>query len=215
MVLGIDTSGKNLGLALCDKSEIISSSLTKPGLKHGEIIQQMIEEFLSDNKADFNSLSGVSVTLGPGSFTGLRIGLAVAKGYCYALNIPITGISTLQAAAEVADVCSEKVIVVLNARKDEFYWASFDCSGDSAKRLSEDTISSFNDLKKKIDETSAFVASSHLEPLFSSMDVLNKRYYNIDLNLAVPASRLGEHDFSKKRNPDVSTLVPFYLRTEF
>jgi len=215
MVLGIDTSGKNLGLALCDRSEIIGSSLTKPGLKHGEIIQNMIEEFLSDNKIRFGDLTGISVTLGPGSFTGLRIGLAVAKGYCYALDIPVTGISTLQAAAEAADVCSEKVIVVLNARKDEFYWASFDCSGDSARRLSKDTISSFNNLKKKIDETSVFVASSHLEPLFSSMDVLNKRYYNDDLNLAVPASRLGEHDFSKNRNLDASTLVPFYLRTEF
>ena len=79
MVLGIDTSGENLGLALSNQGKLIASSLTKPGLRHGGIIQQMIDGFLKGSGLGFSDLTGISVTLGPGSFTGLRIGLAAVK----------------------------------------------------------------------------------------------------------------------------------------
>lgn len=94
MVLGIDTSGENLGLAICQDGDIMFSSLSRPGLRHGEIIQKVTKDFLLKNRISFNDLSGVSVTIGPGSFTGLRIGLSAAKGYSYSLGIPLAGVST-------------------------------------------------------------------------------------------------------------------------
>ena len=81
MILAIDTSGQNLGLALAANGECVSSLLLKPGLKHGEILQNTIAEFIDKAGVDFDKLTAIASTLGPGSFTGLRIGLAAAKAY--------------------------------------------------------------------------------------------------------------------------------------
>lgn len=213
MVLGIDTSGKNLGLAICHDGQLLCSSLSKPGLRHGEILQRVLRDFLSDNKIGFEDLTGLSVTIGPGSFTGLRIGLAAAKGYSYSLQIPLAGVSALLAGAYAYSDFGRKVVVVIDARRNEYYWAIFDCSGKYPIRRSEDSIGSLSDLKKMASEDIIFFGPSHLQALFLSEIKRCEYHISDDFNLAIIASYLGEQDIMKGRNVDTATVVPFYLRS--
>jgi tRNA threonylcarbamoyladenosine biosynthesis protein TsaB len=215
MVLGIDTSAENLGLAICRDGNIIFSSLSRPGLRHGEILQKVMDDFLFERGVDFSDLTGVSVTIGPGSFTGLRIGLSAAKGYSYSLGIPLAGVSTLLAGAYAHSNLDRKVLVVIDAKRKEFYWAIFDCSDRYPKRLSRDSIGSLGDLREMASENVIFFGPSHLEELFLS-EIKNCEYHvSDDFNLAITASRLGEQDIINGRNIDTATVVPFYLRSRF
>ncbi|MCD6163360.1 MAG: tRNA (adenosine(37)-N6)-threonylcarbamoyltransferase complex dimerization subunit type 1 TsaB [candidate division Zixibacteria bacterium] len=215
MILGIDTSGKNLGLALCNDGEILSSSLTSPGLRHGEIIQQMTGDFLKDSGVGFSDITGISVALGPGSFTGLRIGLAAAKGCSYASQNQLAGISTLLAGAFEFANCERKVVSIIDARRDEVYWAAFDCAGDFPKRLVPDSAASLSDLRKITEDNAIFSGPSHLAERFKS-DVGSYEYRSNDkYNLAIPASVIGEKDINNGKNLDLASAVPIYIRSDF
>ena len=212
MVLGIDTSGKNLGLAICHDGQVLYSSLSKPGLRHGEILQKVLKDFLSSNEIGFRDLTGVSVTIGPGSFTGLRIGLAAAKGYSYSLQIPLACVSALLAGAYAYSNFGKKVVVVIDARRNEYYWSMFDCSGKYPIRRSEDSIGSLSDLKEMASEDIIFFGPSYLEKLFLAEIKRCEYHVSDDFNLAIIASCLGEQDIIKGKNVDTATVVPLYLR---
>lgn len=213
MVLGIDTSGKNLGLAICHDGQLLYSSLSKPGLRHGEILQNVLENFLSGNGISFRDLTGISVTIGPGSFTGLRIGLTAAKGYSYSLQIPLAGVSALLAGAYAYSKFGRRVVVVIDARRNEYYWAIFDCSGKYPIRRSEDSIGSLSDLKEMASEDVIFFGPSHMQKLFLSEIKHCEYHISDDFNLAIIASWLGEQDIINGRNVDTATVVPLYLRS--
>lgn len=215
MILGIDTSGKNLGLAVCSQGKLTASSLTKPGLRHGEIVQKMIDGFFKEHDLCFDDLTGISVTLGPGSFTGLRIGLAAAKGYSYALQLPLTGVSTLLAGSAAFSQLSQKVVVVVDARRNEYYSAAFDCSDDLSLRLTPDRVGPLSSLKELADDNVVVFGPSYLKELFDSEIGLGEYYNNDDFNLAIPASLYGERDIKNGRNMDIDSLVPIYLRSDF
>ncbi len=213
--MGIDTSGENLGLAICQDGDIMFSSLSRPGLRHGEIIQKVTKDFLLKNRISFNDLSGVSVTIGPGSFTGLRIGLSAAKGYSYSLGIPLAGVSTLLAGAYAFANLDKRVFVVIDAKRKEYYWAIFDCSDEYPKRLSRDSVGSIADLKEMVSDDIIFFGPSHIEKLFLSEFEGCEYRVSDNFNLADTASYLGEQDIKNRRNIDAAVVVPFYLRSRF
>jgi tRNA threonylcarbamoyladenosine biosynthesis protein TsaB len=215
MVLGLDTSGKTLGLAVCAEGEIKGSRLLKPGLRHGEIIQKELNEFLGVCDLGFDDLTGIAVTLGPGSFTGLRIGLAAAKGYAYAKNIPLTGISTLYAGAHALANSAAKVIVFIDAFKDEVYYAVFDCSGDRPIRITPDDVASAGKLRADMDDSYVLFNPSPLKSKLHAEFESFKRCTGDDFNMAIPAAFRGEEDIKNNRILDFSSVVPFYIRTGF
>lgn len=215
MILAIDTSGKTLGLALCREDNIVSSRLLKTGLRHGEIIQRTIGEFLDDSDLHLTDLSGIAVTLGPGSFTGLRIGLAAAKGYAYGLDLPLTGISTLFAGSHNFTSIDSKVIVIIDARKDEYYYAEFDCSTEEPSRLTADAAGNITQLTKSVDNNTILFGPSHLQEHFVALNGQSGYYISDDFNLAIPTARWGERKIKQNELLDVSTAVPVYIRAGF
>jgi tRNA threonylcarbamoyladenosine biosynthesis protein TsaB len=213
MILAIDTSGKNLGLALCHDGKIEASSLTRPGLKHGEILQDEIAGFLKKNDIAFGDLTGSSVTIGPGSFTGLRIGLAAAKGYAYALKIPLAGISTLLASAGHFKNISRPVMPVINARRQEFYYALFDCSGQVPKRLTPDAMGKLPESKESIKEDTIIFGSSELQEQLVAEFTCCDYHISDNFNLAGPAGLWGERKIIESDVLDLATAVPVYVRS--
>jgi tRNA threonylcarbamoyladenosine biosynthesis protein TsaB len=212
MILAIDTSGQNLGLALANQGRIVASLLLNPGLKHGEILQNCIAKFLNEAETKLSELSGLAVTMGPGSFTGLRIGLAAAKGYCYALNLPLAGLSTLEAGANAFANTPRPVVVIFDARRNEFYWATFNCSGDIPARLSGDSVGPMSDLKDLAKSGAIFFGPAALQNQFSEhLGVLDYRP-NDDFNLAIPTTLYGEKDIQRNRALDRNEVVPIYIR---
>jgi tRNA threonylcarbamoyladenosine biosynthesis protein TsaB len=212
MILAIDTSGQNLGLALVKDDRAAFSILLKPGLKHGEILQNSVAEFLEKSDATLGDLRAIAVTLGPGSFTGLRIGLAAVKGYSYALNIPITGLSALEAGAHAIKNTSQPVVVFFDAKRDEIYWAAFDCSGDFPIRISPDTVGPLNDLKELAENRAILFGPASMQDqsqkLFGTVDYRS----NDDYNLAIPTALRGQIDIGRNLTLERAELVPIYLR---
>ena len=215
MILGIDTSGTALGLALCKDGKITASLLTKPGLRHGEILQQNIDSFLHDNGFSLSDLTAIAVTLGPGSFTGLRIGLAAAKGYAFALNLPLTGISTLLAGAYKFSDFSKEVVVIIDARREEFYYATFDCSKKLPVRLTEDKAGKLESVLKSTDSDIIIFGPSHLKEHFVAETGQSDYYISDDYNLAEAAALAGEGQIAAGDILDRANAVPCYIRTGF
>ena len=99
-ILAIETTTKNCSVALFDDAKQLAlKELVSEGYSHSEQLTIFIEEVLSEVKISINNLNAIALSMGPGSYTGLRIGTSTAKGLCYSLDIPLIAISTLKAMA--------------------------------------------------------------------------------------------------------------------
>lgn len=154
IILGLDTATPTASVALVKDGKLIAeefydrsgktaqTSLAQPKGNHAEIILPLIDSVLAREKVSLKDLSGIAVSIGPGSFTGLRIALATVKGIAYDWGVPVVGVSTLLAnAARVKDhtgiICS-----LLDARKQEVYAAIYDRRGESLAPLSDERVCS-------------------------------------------------------------------------
>ena len=138
-VLGIDTSAVVCSVALISDDVVLSSKTVSDGLTHSETLLPLIKEILEEGDISVSDLDAIAVSHGPGSFTGLRIGISAVKGLAVSSNIPCIGVSTLEAMAMNA-LDQEGAIVspVMDARRGEFYNAIFQVRNHSLVRLCED-----------------------------------------------------------------------------
>lgn len=190
LILGIDTSGHTASAAVCDENRVLAQSSVRTKLTHSQIILPMAKRVLADAGLTLDDIDGIAAAKGPGSYTGLRIGLAAVKGISFANGCKCAGISTLEALAYNFLGMDCYVCPVMSARQNLVYNALFQVSGRRVTRLCDDRIISVEDLAAELegdnivyygagdyaDEMSArspervFSAPPHLkEPLASSL----------------------------------------------
>jgi tRNA threonylcarbamoyladenosine biosynthesis protein TsaB len=104
---------------------ILCKEMAEQGYSHAEKLHVFIEEILKETQVSFQEIKAVAVSKGPGSYTGLRIGVSTAKGLCYALGIPLLSVDTLQVLAQQVAVSSGLIIPMIDARRMEVYSAVF------------------------------------------------------------------------------------------
>ena len=140
LILGIETSAKACSAALCRDGELLAQSYERTGLTHSRTLLPMIENMLSNTETPKNAIDAIAVAQGPGSFTGIRIGISTAKGLCWGLGIPAVGVSTLEAMAQSARFVPEGTIVcpAMDARRNQLYNALFTVQNGALVRLTED-----------------------------------------------------------------------------
>jgi tRNA threonylcarbamoyladenosine biosynthesis protein TsaB len=128
LFLLLDTSRKSCSVALCRGAELVYKTAFAPGMKASERLHIMIAECFEASDFQLSDLSAVAVSIGPGSYTGLRIGLSAAKGFCLSLDIPLIAIPTLQQLAAVAfeNHPDGTYISMIDARRDEVYAGMYD-----------------------------------------------------------------------------------------
>ncbi len=128
LLLAFDTSTPAVTVALHDGAQVLVSHTVVDARRHGELLAPGIARVLADASRSASDLTGIAVGVGPGPFTGLRIGLMTARAMGDALNIPVTGVCTLDVIA--AAIASEQpFLVATDARRREVYWATYDVSG--------------------------------------------------------------------------------------
>ena len=147
-VLGLDCAGKTAGVAVCQDEQLVYESRLCAGFTHSETLLCLCEEALRACRLCVQELSLLAVTAGPGSFTGLRIGLAVAKGLAFPHDIPCAGVSTLESLAFCAPPAGS-CVCALDARRGEVYWAAFDL--ESHARLAPDAASPVKELAQFVE----------------------------------------------------------------
>ena len=136
IVLSLDTSLTACSAAVVEpgaEGRVISASYCEPGRGHAEILLDMIDGVMSDAGTDFEDIDRQIVTVGPGSFTGVRVGLSAARGFRIAHDIPICGLSTMQAIAANLSIsktftAASPVAVIINARRRQAYGQVFDAA---------------------------------------------------------------------------------------
>ena len=112
VVLGIDSSDRFISVGLTDASTVLISQSSDPEDRNKNLLHQFIVDTLKAARVTLDDIDGVSIAIGPGSFTGLRVGLAVAKGICWARHLSLAGVSSLMAVAACARKTTEKILAV-------------------------------------------------------------------------------------------------------
>ncbi len=130
LILAIDTATMVSSVAVADEKKLLAELTVQTRLTHSETLLPHIQQVLQMAGVEKKQLSAVAISLGPGSFTGLRIGLAAAKAIAYGLNIPIIGISTTEALAWHYPVPGVKIVPFIDAQKGNVYSAVYSWQGD-------------------------------------------------------------------------------------
>ena len=140
LILALDTSAKPVSCALADGEKVIAEFYANSGLTHSQTLMPMIENLLNVAGKSVSQLDAIAVNVGPGSFTGVRIGVSAAKGIAFTHQIPCISVSTLESMAEKTSVFSDAVICCLmDARCQQVYSALFEKDGEgNVNRLSDD-----------------------------------------------------------------------------
>lgn len=127
LILNIDTALDTASVCLAKDDVILQTAFSKNQKDHASWLHPAINELLQKNKLSVSELSAVAVSIGPGSYTGLRIGLSAAKGFCYTLNIPLITVNTLKIlAAAVREQAKDLIVPAIDARRMEIFTAVYE-----------------------------------------------------------------------------------------
>src|SRR5918996_451671 len=174
IILGIDTATAIASVALVEDGKLTAEEIqnnpgksstgtvAQPRGNHAEIVLPLIQSILTHARVAVADLSGIAVSIGPGSFTGLRVGLATAKGIAYECGLPLVGVSTLHANAARVPNFDGIICSLLDARKNEVYFALFRGEADQIKRITEDAISPISDALEQVMKCEDAVSGSLL-----------------------------------------------------
>lgn len=209
MILSIDSSAVSASVALTENGSVIKSEFINTGLTHSETLMPMIKRVMSG--VDLSSLDAIAVTVGPGSFTGVRIGVATVKGLAFAHNIPCIGVSTLEAIAYNFMDKNCVVCAVMDARRMQFYNAVFRINNGVVTRLCDDRAIDINDLRENISEyENVIIAGDGAKLCYDNINLDNVTLADDAhiLQNAVSVALCTKH----KEKISHSALVPVYLR---
>lgn len=222
LILNIETSTEVCSVALAKNGGLLFEKESTEGLNHSELLTVFIEEVLQTNEVAAETIDAVAVSKGPGSYTGLRIGVSVAKGLCYALNKPLIAVSTVDAMGKYTarnpgkyglKLTGENILFcpMIDARRMEVYTSIYDGSGQqiepiTAKIIDETSFSSYlqqhkilffgNGAKKCRDKL------THPNALFEGPVKASARFM-------LP---LAQEKYNNKEFEDVAYFEPFYLK---
>jgi tRNA threonylcarbamoyladenosine biosynthesis protein TsaB len=149
IVLGIDTATNGLGVALAGPDGTISETTTDIARQHSQGLLPTVEWLLQHSNLTLDDLDAVAVTVGPGSFTAVRIGVNTAKGLCMALDLPLVGFSALEAASGRIPCADRPVAVWFDAKRSEVYSGLYDTSGGHPVSLLDDEVGSPADMLER------------------------------------------------------------------
>ena len=149
-ILAFETSAKAASVALMDNGKLLGESYQNTGLTHSQTLMVMAEDMLKSCGFSVDNVEAVAVAAGPGSFTGVRIGVAAAKGLAWGAQLPCYGVSTLEAMARSLGVWDGYVVPAMDARRNQVYTAIFHAQKGVLTRVEEDMAISLAELGEKI-----------------------------------------------------------------
>ena len=139
-ILQIETSTTNCSIALSKNGETISLKEVSNGYSHAENLHVFIKEILAENKLEYSDLNAIAVSKGPGSYTGLRIGVSTAKGLCFSLDIPLISLETLEVLAQQVVAQEGFIVPMIDARRMEAYTKVFKATYEEARVIKAEIL---------------------------------------------------------------------------
>ena len=218
LILAFETSAKAASVALHDGKKLLGEAYQNTGMTHSQTLMVMAEDLLKQCGKTAADVTAVAVAEGPGSFTGVRIGAAAAKGFAWGAEIPCYGISTLEAMAESLGIYQGYVCPVMDARRAQVYNALFYVNQGEISRVAPDRAISLADLGAELNNLS--------EPVFLVGDGSNLCYNTLSEEVsrlvmppehrahqrAVGVAVLAARQAAQGLTPGGAELLPNYLR---
>ena len=218
LILAFETSAKAASVALMESTKLLGESYQNTGLTHSQTLMVMAEDVLKQCGKSAQDVQAVAVAEGPGSFTGVRIGVAAAKGYAWGKEIPCYGVSTLEAMAESLGIYEGFVCPVMDARRSQVYNALFYVNRGVVERHREDRAISLADLKDDLEHLDGPIylvgdgATLTYNTLKDSIDELilppEHRMHQRAVGVGLVAARMAAEGLA----PSGGELTPNYLR---
>lgn len=217
IILAIENTGICGSVALVCASHCIGEHSLQTRMTHSKRLLSSVAYLMEEAQLDWEQLDAIAISLGPGSFTGLRIGLSTVKGLSLASSIPLIGVPTLEAMASQFSYAAYQVCSVIDARKKEVYAALFQPeTNGSLQRLSADLVIPPEDLAKKITAPTLLIGDG--AELYSDLfkDILGANAIFPPPHLSFPrAVYIGFHAiplWEQKKFLDPASATPIYIR---
>ncbi len=207
IILGIDTTAVSCSAALVRDRQVLCEKTIHEGLTHSETLLPMIEELMEKTGLTCGDIDLFSCTAGPGSFTGVRIGVATIKGLAFARKKPCVGISTLESLAYNLRTHTGILSPVMDARRGQVYNALFRCEGGTLTRLTPDRATSLQELKNEL-------ATYGDTPIWLAGDGYAIAYPYLT-NEGIPLSQPDEAEIPQSGASTALLAYDAYLRGEF
>ncbi|MCX3060342.1 tRNA (adenosine(37)-N6)-threonylcarbamoyltransferase complex dimerization subunit type 1 TsaB [Streptomyces beihaiensis] len=201
LLLALDTATPAVTVALHDGTHVIASSTQVDARRHGELLLPAVDRVLDSAGLALDAVTDIAVGIGPGPYTGLRVGLMTADTFGLALGVPVHGVCTLDALAYEADVERGPFVVATDARRKEVYWARY---ADSRTRLSDPAVDRPADIADQVSHLPAVGAGALLYP-----DTFPKAHEPQHVSAAALASLAAERLAAGEELP---APRPLYLR---
>ena len=222
-VLGLDTAGPIAALALVSNGKVLAER-AHPAVSHGAELPAAVEKLLDRGGTRLSALVGIAVGTGPGSFTGLRVGLSYAKGLAMALGCPVVGVPTFDAVAVAAfgehgvfSAEASLVCPVVDARKGEVYAGLYGLNAEEVEKQSEPLVMTLGNLVKAVSGAAVmFVGDAKAREAFALAS--ENGFQNIVLSDTALETRgrcvaaIGAERLSRGEADSPATLEPLYVR---
>jgi len=218
-ILGVESSAVSASAALMKDGKLIGEAYINAGLTHSQTLMTLIDNVLKNAGITFKDIDIAAVAHGPGSFTGIRIGVAAVKGLCFVNDTPCYGISTLEGLANCADVDSFIICPVMDARCMQVYTALFEKQDGETVRLLEDTPMKLEELAVVLKEydkkilllgDGADIAYKFLSEKNENICVFSEVFkYQHACGIATAAQKKYNKGISPVKSDE---LLPVYLR---
>ena len=214
-ILNLETSSKNCSVCLSSKGKLIQSFDSEDdSYRHSELLTSSIQDILNENNLGVKDLSAVSIGIGPGSFTGLRIGFSVAKGLCYPHNINLIGISSLKIIANSVIKENKNIISLIKDKGEHYYISKYssdliEIMQPKIQLIDSDYMSSI------LDKESILVVNSNESKEFISQIVKEKTKVFSRTISSIDMISLSDKSFEEKKFEDIAYIEPMYVKKPY
>jgi len=222
LILNLDTSTLVCSVALASGQKLTGIRESHDDKSHSRQLGIFIQELLKENNLEVSSLDAVAVSKGPGSYTGLRIGVSTAKGLAYGSNIPLIGIGTLDALAEgaiqhqeISNILDEDrntlLCPMIDARRMEVYTALYTSTGQQVKEVSAEIIDA-ESYYDRLDKGPIVFFGNGADKCRETITHTNAIFINGMETSAEYMAPLSEKSWQQKKFEDIAYFEPFYLK---
>jgi tRNA threonylcarbamoyladenosine biosynthesis protein TsaB len=222
LILNIETSTEVCSVALSKNGNLMHKKESVEGLNHSRVLTVFIEELFAENNIPINSIDAVAVSKGPGSYTGLRIGVSVAKGLCFGLNIPLISVNSLEVLGIYAaqnlskyypapDAAKVLFCPMIDARRMEVYTSLYTLNGEEIRPVSAEIIDG-NFLSEFFEIYKILFFGNGAEKCKSLIKHKNAFFGGPVKTSAQFMQAIAEEKFNKNEFENVAYFEPFYLK---
>lgn len=214
LILNIDTSTSVCSVALAKAGEVIALKESNEGLNHSVLLGTYIDEILKENQMDVHQLDAVAISMGPGSYTGLRIGVSMAKGLCYGAGKPLIAVPTLQALALAVSTQIQEdawYCPMIDARRMEVYTAFFDRDNHILVDTKAEVIDE-NSFAEILSSHKVYFFGNGSDKIQNTLKATNAHFINDIETSSRHITKIAEQLFVQQQFVDVAYFEPFYLK---